>query len=73
MLSLQERNFRNYWLETGNPSFLVSLLKEKRMTVKEFENPTLDLNTIDSLDLEHINVYALMLQTGYLTIKEKVG
>ena len=73
MLSLQERNFKNYWLETGNLSFLINLLKKKKMSVREFENPELELTQMESLNLENLNVNALMLQTGYLTIKSREG
>ena len=71
MLSLKERDFKNYWLATGTPTFLAQLLKKKKMSVKEFENSKLNLSTMDSLDLDNININALMLQTGYLTIKSR--
>ena len=43
------------------------------MSVREFENPELELSQVESLDLENLNVNALMLQTGYLTIKGREG
>jgi hypothetical protein len=63
--------FNNYWWSTGNPSFLLKLLQEKNWYIPELENYTASVATLDSFDVEHIDLVALLWQTGYLTIKEE--
>ena len=60
--------FKNYWFETGTPTFLVNLIKE---------DPVLDapLRISDtflsaSFEPEQVGMMPLMYYTGYLTIKE---
>ncbi len=63
--------FENYWWSTGNPSFLLKLLQEKTWHIPEIENYTASAATLDAFDVDHIDLIALLWQTGYLTIKEK--
>lgn len=63
--------FENYWWSTGNPSFLLTLLQEKSWYIPEVENYMATSIMLDSFDVDHIDLIALLWQTGYLTIKEK--
>jgi len=63
--------FENYWWSTGNPSFLLKLLEEKVWHIPEMENYIASAATLDAFDVDHIDLIALLWQTGYLTIKEK--
>lgn len=63
--------FENYWWSTGNPNFLLKLLKEKSWYIPEIENYIAPAATLDAFDVDHIDLIALLWQTGYLTIKEK--
>ena len=67
--------FKNYWFETGTPTFLIELLKEKRYHIPSLENVEVTENILGSFDVDYIKVEALMWQTGYLTIKgaKRVG
>ncbi|MCX7871611.1 MAG: AAA family ATPase, partial [bacterium] len=65
-----EKQFNNYWFTSGTPTFLIKLIKEKDIDIKEFENIELSSSLIDSFEIEDIDVYSLLFQTGYLTIKE---
>lgn len=74
---LQDKDFKNYWFETGTPAILMKLIKEKYAqerettpTMEEFENiQTVALD--GSYDLrEAIPLPKLLYETGYLTIKE---
>ena len=65
---LVSKKFKNYWFETGTPTFLVNLIKE---------DPVLDapLRISDtflsaSFEPEQVGMMPLMYYTGYLTIKE---
>lgn len=70
-ISKGAEDFENYWWSTGNPSFLMQLLKEKNWSIPEIENYTASSTMLDSFDVEQIDLVTLLWQTGYLTIKEK--
>lgn len=60
---------KDYWFETGTPSFLVKMLKQAHYDLNNLthEEQSSDmLNSIDSLSVDPI---PLLYQSGYLTIK----
>jgi hypothetical protein len=64
---------KNYWFETGTPTFLTELLAQDQFDPARLEY----LKTTDilfkSADLSHIDALSLLYQTGYLTIKDING
>lgn len=64
--------FSNYWWETGNPSFLIEILKQKNYFLPDLENTTISIETLNSFEVEHIDIIALLWQTGYLTFAKKI-
>ncbi|MDQ1355018.1 MAG: family ATPase [Acidobacteriota bacterium] len=66
----QEGHFGNYWFATGTPTFLVKSLRENKIDIKRLENYETTKLLFDSYDIDQFNVFALLFQTGYLTIKE---
>ncbi len=64
-------DFRNYWWQTGNPSFLIEKLKEENYYIPELENALISEETLETFDVDYIDIRALLWQTGYLSIKEK--
>jgi len=64
---LQNKEFKNYWFETGTPTFLIDLMAE-RFTYN-VENLRVTENLLSNFILEDIDDIALLFQTGYLTIK----
>ncbi len=65
--------YRDYWFQTGTPSFLIQLLQKHRYRVPDFENYQVQARFIDSIDVKNIPLEALLFQAGYLTIKEKIN
>jgi len=65
---LENREFRNYWFETGTPSFLVNLIKEKDYPIPTIEKLILPEETFTVYDLEMLELEPLLFQTGYITI-----
>jgi len=65
-----EQRFSNYWFATGTPSFLMKLIKKTQRDVTTFENQKISEIVFDSYNIENLNIFALLLQTGYLTITE---
>ncbi len=66
MKCFQNLEFRNYWFETGTPSFLVKVLKENPTSVDHPRMPEYGLTQFDPMNLEPL---ALLFQTGYLTLQ----
>jgi hypothetical protein len=67
--ALQEQAFRNYWFETGTPSFLINLLRDKNWYLPKIENMQATVSMFSTYELENLQPEALLFQTGYVTIK----
>ncbi len=63
--------FRNYWFETGSPSFLIKLFKENNYFIPNLEKIEVTESLLGSFDVDFIEVETLLFQTGYLTIKRQ--
>lgn len=63
----QQAEFRNFWFETGTPTFLLKLMREQQLI--RLDN--LDVNELSfaAYDIEKLQVLPILFQTGYLTIK----
>ena len=61
-------SFRNYWFETGSPSFLIKLFQKQRYFLPSLERIEVSEEILDSFDVEHINPITLLFQSGYLTV-----
>jgi hypothetical protein len=68
LLYLDQRIFKNYWFETGSPSFLIKRIRERRYLIPDFENVVIDEAMLASFDVNKITLENLLFQTGYLTI-----
>jgi hypothetical protein len=67
---LQTGRFANYWFETGTPTFLINIMRqEKDFNLHEL---TVSEDAIDDYELDHLNTIAVLFQTGYLTVKERL-
>ena len=62
------REFRNYWFETGTPSFLIQHLANNHFYTPDLEQLQSDSALLSAFDIEYISNEALLFQTGYLTI-----
>jgi hypothetical protein len=61
--------FKNYWFETGTPSFLLKLAKKQQFDFeKELSQPVSEL-AFASYEIDKLKTLPLLFQTGYLTIK----
>jgi hypothetical protein len=63
------KEFKNFWFETGTPSFLINLLKQEGLY--DFRLEPQPEQSFDTFDLEDLNIYGLLYQTAYLTIKSR--
>lgn len=62
-------DFKNFWFETGTPTFLLELMKEQK--VVQLENIEVGEVTFSSYNIQNLRLIPLLFQTGYLTIKQK--
>ena len=65
----ENRTYRNYWFETGTPSFLVKLFQKKNFFLPDLDNIVIGDEQLASFNIEEISPAVLLLQSGYLTIK----
>lgn len=68
---LRTGRFRNYWFETGTPTFLIELLRKKRFPVPDLEFIEASEGIIGAFDVDFIEPANLLFQTGYLTIERE--
>lgn len=61
--------YRNYWFETGSPSFLLKLFQQKRYFLPDLEDIEVSEEILNSFDIEKINPVTLLFQSGYLTVE----
>jgi len=68
--TLSSCQFRDYWFETGTPSFLVHQLQKTNYRLEEMTEEPLTADTLNSIDIMDENPLPLLYQSGYLTIKD---
>ncbi|MFA5880438.1 MAG: AAA family ATPase, partial [Candidatus Margulisiibacteriota bacterium] len=71
LLLLKGYSFENYWFNSGTPTFLIDLLINNNETTElaKLELKEVSAVTFNSYELDNLAILALLLQTGYLTIK----
>ncbi len=69
--ALTKQSIKNYWFETGTPTFLINLIKERGYEVSKFdEGIRLYEDDFTTFDIEMLSIESLLFQTGYLTINK---
>ncbi|CAA6823789.1 MAG: FIG00914433: hypothetical protein [uncultured Sulfurovum sp.] len=66
----KDKTYSNYWFETGNPAFLIEVLKQKNYFLPNLEDIAISESDLSSFDVDDIKIETLLFQTGYLTIKK---
>lgn len=61
--------FKDYWFETGTPSFIVRLLQKHKYMLPDLTKERISDDVLNSIDSESRNPIPLIYQSGYLTIK----
>jgi hypothetical protein len=70
LLLFKENIFRNYWFESGTPSFLIKLLKQKEYNLDSIVGQDYGEAAFGSYEIDNLDVVPLFFQTGYLTISD---
>lgn len=65
----QAQDFRNFWFETGTPTFLPKLMRRDK--VYRLDDLEVTEAALGNYDLERLQITPVMFQTGYLTLKHR--
>ena len=68
--TLKNKKMRNYWFETGTPTFLVEVLQKNDYALNDLTSETVSAEDLMGLDTAMRNPVPLIYQSGYLTIKD---
>lgn len=67
---LQKQYFSNYWFETGSPTFLMKLLRERNYDIQQLQKLQVSEIEMSTYEVDRLQFIPLLFQTGYLTIKD---
>lgn len=65
--------FSNYWFETGTPTFLIELLKARRLDITDLAGKSVPETAFSTYEIDKLEPLPLLQQTGYLTIAKSAG
>ena len=68
-VALKQKRFANFWFDTGTPTFLIELIRDRFYDVRQLETLSLTELAFSSYEIEDLQIVPLLFQTGYLTIK----
>ena len=64
------REFSNYWYDTGSPKFLLEVAKKTPFAIEQYRNTPLEYTAFDKYEINDLDPLVVAVQTGYLTIKK---
>ncbi len=67
--ALAAQDFGNYWFATGTPTMLVNVLRDKPIDIEGLEGMEVRGAFFDKFTLQNFDIFSLLFQTGYLTVK----
>ena len=67
--TLATHRYKDYWFETGTPTFPIELLKEHGYRLPDLSKEQVSANVMSSMDSSFPNPIPVIYQSGYLTIK----
>ena len=65
---LDAKTFKDYWFETGTPSFLVEAMRSANFRLDDMSQQRVTANLLGSIDNFSRDPIPLLFQSGYLTI-----
>ncbi|MDR1793409.1 MAG: AAA family ATPase, partial [Bacteroidales bacterium] len=71
LLFFDNKDFDNYWFESGTPSVIANYLKDKHLTVEQFRNlPVSKEFARNPGEIDSASPEKFLYQSGYLTLRE---
>jgi hypothetical protein len=71
LLFFDNKKFKEYWFETGTPTFLIEQIKKNNDLNSFIKSKTVRGASLKGSSSNNIETIALLFQTGYLTIKKE--
>jgi Predicted AAA-ATPase/PD-(D/E)XK nuclease superfamily len=68
LYALNDQKFKNYWFESGTPSFLINLIKKQFISLEDIQETEVAESSLGTFEIDNIPLITLLFQTGYLTI-----
>ncbi|SFV68228.1 hypothetical protein MNB_SM-5-880 [hydrothermal vent metagenome] len=65
------KQFKNYWWESGNPYFLIELIKKNSYYLPKLADLKVDDTILNTFEVDNIKLEVLLYQAGYLTIQSQ--
>ena len=66
------KKYKNYWFETGTPTFLIKLIEKNNYFLPKLSNLVVGEQLLGSFDIENLDLEVVLFQSGYLTIEKQV-
>jgi hypothetical protein len=66
---IKKSEFKDYWFESGTPTFLLKLLKSGKYSIKDLDLLQASQSELSTFDPDQLPLTTLLFQTGYLTIE----
>jgi Holliday junction resolvase-like predicted endonuclease len=70
LVLFEQQRFTNSWFETGTPTFIVDIIKERNDVQLLLESSQMKQSDFNSFDYRTLNTQLLLFQSGYLTVKK---
>ena len=67
--TFKAKEFKEYWFETGTPSFLVKVMRKTSYDVTRLSSDLVGSSLLSDVNTAFLNPVPLLYQSGYLTIK----
>ncbi len=67
--ALSAKSFKDYWFETGTPSYLIEQLKQTNYPLDSLGKEELTANVLGNIDTIDQSPVPMLYQSGYLTLK----
>jgi predicted AAA-ATPase/PD-(D/E)XK nuclease superfamily protein len=64
---LKDKDFANYWYESGTPTFLITMVQAQYQNLEEIKELEIDADSLGTFNIESIPLVPLLFQAGYLT------
>ena len=73
LLFLDNKEFLNYWIDSGKPKFIAEYMKNRNLTVEQFRNYPVSRDFVKSPgDVDSTLPEGFLYQSGYLTLRPGV-
>jgi hypothetical protein len=69
----KQETFRNFWFESGTPSFLADYIREHDLEIEAFRGLETAEDFTSLTEIERASPESFLLQSGYLTVRARKG